>query len=811
MKYSKSVILLTFYVCFFEIQDIFCQRNINLSPTDCWNISFVLQKDAKVYLQAEIKNQEGKVLTKLRSQNMSLKSGQITLSQEIVQTAKLDYFDDEAQKYVNRTGSFPKGQYTVCTSVQDISTQSELSLICNEYTVAETILGQQNKSRVKNVDFFGSANLEFNYINPISYYAQLPSSFIRLEAEQGASIYGVPISGQFRYSTEKPGLNQDVNMFRLNFDKNRFDRQIKEIIIRKLAETQLNKVQKYAGDLQKLTEIENIEESIKVVGQQKLDTELKNMENDLRSYANDATEDAKAKYAPLRKKYDKLLQEKKKLDNLKSRYDELMALKKTWIDSGKWEELKNLAFDPPDLSDPKILLNEMKKYGNYTGMNKFLYNFQELSIGTSFPTFSPLTLNGLQINGASVAINPGNVKIATAIGKTHGTSDFNNYLPEGRFAQNLVAARLGFGREYGSSINFSALRYKNMGRNPQTNVPTEDQLPEESWVGGTDFIISIGKLRNVELHGEIAGLYKNQNTNDTIQRELDLSNFIPERKVSTNLSTSVDFAVSSGLVVRLFDQQTVIQGRFQFVGPGYVHPGVFGLRNDILRKEVGVHQKILANKLDFGFQFINEDDNNSQAKIFKTGMNQLSIFTNMLAIKNMSIRLNVSKIDFNNEFYTYQSNLISIGLNKLWKFSIKVQANTNIQTTYYRTLTDSISQNINSSYIALFHSMSISTWSVNITGQFSKNATSIFSGNQKGGSLTFGKQFKNLLSLNLGAQYHSVSNEDYRLGIIADIQAQFFTNLSLSIKAFQNNYSVYPDHVGTRNEQLVQSSIKYQW
>jgi len=776
-----------------------------LAPADAWEVVVNLPKAQRIYLIGEVKDKTGKTLLISRSEQYNANGGHSILSKQFIRTANLDYKDSDAQKSVNQTGNFPKGSYTICTKIMDVQSQSQIDEICREVEVGDPILMNGNKKPLGMLDFYGSANIETNYMNPNSYFTQYPTAFVRADAQQGIQLYGIPISVQGRYTTEKGTLNQDVNMFRINFDRNRFDAKAKEIILRKLAETQLQKVAKYASDLQTLTEIENAEGLVKQEAKGILDEKIKRTEAELREYASDNSEGARKKYDETRKIYDKLLKEKKKLDQVKQKYDELMSVKKQWIDSGKWQQLQDLAYNPPDLSDPKIILSELKKYGLFNGANKYLYSIQELSIGSAFPVFSPLTLNGIQVNGGSIAYNPGVVRLAAAGGQVQSYSPTNEFLPQGRFKQNLMAARVGLGQEYGSSINFSAVRFQDI-KSVSEGVTA---LPQNAWVGGTDFKLSIGKNRIIEWTGEVAGLALNQNTRDTLKNTFAISDRL--KSINTNLSTSFDFAATSGIALNLFEGNTTLSANGQFVGPGFNHPGSFGLRNDVLRKDFKLSQQIANRKMDLALQYITEEDNFSQSKGYNTDMRQIGVQLGFNLPKFANMRIQLTNILLNSIFYTYDSRVGNITLLRNWKSSGPISGNTMINVALYQTKTDSVSQDIQSGFFNLNQTINFNSFFVSLSGQYSHNATSIFTRTQSGVNANVGMQLKKVARIQIGTMYNQVTKDDYRLGFTADVQAQVIKNLTFSTRAFYNDYSQYPQQLTGRQEQIIQSSLRYPW
>ncbi len=781
-----------------------------LSPTDCWNVDFTLQKEQRIYMLGIIKNLDGKELVNLRSESFRGIAGRNVLNREEIKTAKLKFEDNVSESSVLSTGNFPKGRYEVCTQIIDASNNSELTKICRYAEVGDLLLKKGEKKPSAHVSFYGSAAVDYIYSSPKSFYTELPSSYTRLQLEQGLSLYSVPIAGQFRYSTEKTPVYQDVDMFSLRFDRNRFERNIKDLILRKVAESQLKKVAENADDLQKLTEFENLETELKNQSSVLLDSKQKNMEDELKILSNQNTSESKEKYVKLKRTYEKILVQKRKLEGLKERFEQLTKLKKVWEESGRLEELKNMAYNPPDLSDPKIVAAELSKYGAFKGINRFLFGIQELSIGTAFPVYTPLTLNGTQIFGANLEWNPGIFYVAACGGKVHSSISLQTDSNAVQFKQNMAALRFGFGKSYGTHISFSALRFWD-SKESISLPPGQELFPESSWVGSTDFALSFGKNRLVEFKGEIAGLLRNQNTNDTLSPVLSIQSEFVKQHFNPNFSTSIDAAASAGLHFNFFQGKTKVEVSGNFVGPGFIHPGVFGLRNDLLRQEFRVTQFTFQRQLKFSGNYSSEYDNFSESKGITTDMKQYGLDIESIFKSFPQIRLNLNRIELNNASFYYYTNVVNLFVNKSYKLGKSKPGNTSINAMYYFTDTDSTNQKINSYYISLSQFLSLPAgFFINLGAQYSKNSVATLFTQHTGYSAQIGKQFFKRIKLHLGVNFNEDASDD-KLGFNAELSGWIIQNLQFNIRAFRNNFSQYPGVVGRYQENHLEAGLKYNW
>src|SRR5207253_2575072 len=128
------------------------------------------------------------------------------------------------------------------------------------------------------------------------------------------------------------------------------------------------------------------------------------------------------KYLKLKKRYGdiKTLESKKeKIDKLNRKVEELRTFKYKLEQNGTLAKLQSYEkYDRSKLSDPRELAAQLKKFGLYNGTNKMLYGVRQIGIGNVFPSYSPLILDGIQVIGGLVEINPGLLYLAFTTGKS---------------------------------------------------------------------------------------------------------------------------------------------------------------------------------------------------------------------------------------------------------------------------------------------------------------------------------------------------------------------------------------------------------
>ncbi|HRI01874.1 MAG TPA: hypothetical protein PK006_12540 [Saprospiraceae bacterium] len=818
-NYSKQFLLLVSFTAVLSLSITAQIPSINtLAPSDVWNLTMNAPRAMKVYLLGEISDQNNVLLNELRSESIWLQQGANTLSSSNLKTIKSQWHDDQAQYSVVSTGNFPKGSYKVCTKIVESATDKVIGTSCRNVVVDEALKFKKSNEKTKPVHAYGSASIDLNYASPKPYITELPSSFARFQLEQGLSLYSFPISGAMRFTTEKTETKRDVDMFSLRFDRARFERNVKEMLLKKVAEIHLKKIKLNEADLMTLTEYEQIESKIKDLAIQKINQEIADTKEKLTKVLNDKTNEYTAEYKnKLRSYYDRLQAQKRKYEQLKSRYEQLKKTYDTWITSGRLEELKQLVYNPPQFSDPQEMLPYLKQFGAYTGMNKFLFNIKELSIGTAFPTYSPLTLNGIQLFGAAMEWNPGLFYVAACGGKVHSAVPFYVDTFNAQFKQNLAAARLGFGRIHSSYVSLNFLRFWDKDSSIATTA-RQEFYPEQSIVLSSDFNLSFGKNKLIEFGGELAGLYAKQNLYDTLPfpAQAVRSSFINSLSkfdaLKPNLSSSLDFAYNAQLGLNLFKDNTHLNLSRNFAGPGYNHPGVFGLPNDLQRTKLSVEQEFMADAMTVSLYYANDFDNFSNAKSYPTERKEIGLDAKISSKVIPQLNVRYARSAMKNEFYYFNSDIVQLTASKHFVLPGKSSTNSTINAMVYTTSTDSITNQIHSVYFFISQMLNLPKgFAINLSGQYSSNAIANLSSNVTGFNLGLGKTLFKRIRLQTAVSTNNQSLTGSKLGWNINLNGLIIPNMEFNLRAYQNNYSQYPQQIGPYSERLIQMGIRYSW
>lgn len=808
MKINTNIILTIFWL-FIRIG---YSQNINNS---IWASNIQIVKTQKSYLIIKYIDPTGKLISTSRSENISLNAGINNLSFHSIKTIKTEFFDKAAERSIATLGILPEGTYEICVTAYAVGTDEDLGRDCHTGTIVYSEADKkliQSSGLSSSIKPFGSASLNFFSTSPRQAYTELPASYLRVQADPGFSIYGIPIAGQFRYTTEKVGPYSELDLFTLKVDRSQWEQKIKSMVLSRIASSQLAKAKEYQDILVLLKDRDQLESRLKEKGTDYIQKQIERVRDSIAQIKNKIIDAGEEKLSELQQVYKGLIAKKNQVDRVVDRYRQLDALKKKWLDSGKLDELKKLAEDPPDLSDPKILLSQLKGLGALTGINKFLFNVKEISIGTAFPVYSPLTLNGTQILGGNLEWNPGLFTLAATGGKVQ-----NPYLAlvdsnAIRYGQQVAALRLGIGKTYGTYLSFNALHF--WDRASSIDIPRSYEIfPQASSVGSMDFAVSIGKKRYFELSAELAGLFKNQNTSDT-KSPIEIPEEVPTVLIDAlhpNLSSNADFAFNGSSHINLFDQKTRLSATAHYAGPGYLHPGTYGIQNDLFKQGYRLEQTVLHRKLRLAAFYNTDYDNFSGAKGLRTYRSDIGGEININAQKSLSATARFSTQHLDNSVFHYQSTVANLLLNKSIKISSTTYSNTTLSGMYFFTKTDSIANNIQSFYAFLQQSLTLrGGWSINLSGQAAINKSAALNNLTSGISGNISKTLFKKIRLAGGARYMDTPNAQ-NFGFTFDLTGDIAKNLSLNFRAFKNDYTRVLMGVVPGGEVVVQSGIKYVW
>jgi hypothetical protein len=269
--------------------------------------------------------------------------------------------------------------------------------------------------------------------------------------------------------------------------------------------------------------------------------------------------------------------------------------------------------------------------------NKFGINprwgWGEANLGSFTESYSPLTLNGIEIRGGGIRLRNGILRLGmiTGLTKREVSGNGNNK----SYRRLMSGGFIGIGKSGSTSFQLIALSardrlsdildssYISDTTGTDTIPSSQSVTPQENLVVSALTNISFSK-RRVVLKSEISGCAI---TRDRRAAELESSD-IPQfaKDIFTpRVSSSADFASMNELNLNL--GKTSFKTGFNYIGPGYVSLGVASLLADKQEIFFGMSQRLKRGtvRLDLSHQ----NDNLINQKSFTTDRNRLSTMLNI--------------------------------------------------------------------------------------------------------------------------------------------------------------------------------------
>lgn len=276
----------------------------------------------------------------------------------------------------------------------------------------------------------------------------------------------------------------------------------------------------------------------------------------------------------------------------------------------------SIGLDPRTLAKSKI-----------TGKMKFLSWFPTLEAGNCHPSYSPLTLNGINLKGVNVEFNPGGFYSAFATGKLKRVIQETDPVFQ-EYERKITFGRIGYGKKDKTqfilsmlhaiddpeSLDPDGIKYRidpdTLVLDVGTFIHGVDsgymfKMPQENYVSSAEFNLVLLKEK-LSVKSEIAGSLTtdNQNAFDIIYDK------IPE-VISDNLffntDTKMDYAFAIRPVLKL--KTTQISGGMRRIGPGFRSLGVAYLRSNVTQYDAGITQHFNRKKIRVQAFFKHNIDN----------------------------------------------------------------------------------------------------------------------------------------------------------------------------------------------------------
>jgi hypothetical protein len=286
----------------------------------------------------------------------------------------------------------------------------------------------------------------------------------------------------------------------------------------------------------------------------------------------------------------------------------------------KLEDLRNLK--ETDLQDH---MEDLQAMGLASATQGIASLFPTIILGTGYPTYTKLTLDGIPLTGGQIECTPGPFYIALAGGQvqsaTGGLTSYLSVFSQGAYRRKLLAGRFGLGAKdethlyvslvYGADDAGSLTRdslYSSL--TPQKNAVVD--------IEGRAYLLE----ERLTFGGEVAYSARTADIQAPGPGDVSLPSWLGSL-VDLNSTSSADVAFSLDGTYAVRSNGTSISGSFRRVGPGYQSPGAPYLRSDEMRYEGKLEQAFLQKQLTLSAFYRHDEDNLDNLKAYSTTVDAL--------------------------------------------------------------------------------------------------------------------------------------------------------------------------------------------
>ena len=701
---------------------------------------------------------------------------------------------------------------------------------------------EENKTKKQSpIQFSGSASLYGQYSDVQGVNTFVPRNYVRAEVHPDIAIGGIPFGVDLLYSTEQSAFRQSINQAVFRFDPNTFRRQLSQKVQSKIP------ILSKSLDIEGLSNLNSLKEKFlqkkfpdfNKWKDQLADIDIEKYEQDLKQLQSLEQILASPQIEEKINRLSELVVKPKLSETEKAEVEQLKAFKKEILKlQAKEKEIKALAAsyekvadtyqkykkakqfaDSKLIRDPSFLKQGIKKLDVISKGEKFLNGIDALSIGTTYPYYSRLSLSSLNLNGVHVELNPGPIYLAASVGQSaRFTRDsINLFKPNITLAQNTIAAKVGLGSRHDSHLHFVYLDIKDKDE----SIDSNDIRPESNRIIGTDAKLSLFQNR-LNIGGEfMTSLFtRDMEVEMTDGAEFRFQN-LPVNNLlgEANNTSSFDIAWRAFGEFDLFNRNTKVRASIEEVGPNYFSLGAPNLINDIFRWKAEFRQSFLKNRVHLS-AFARKDENNLDPLLTSSFTSTTSYgISGQIVLKNgTSVNGSYSpyaqdnNIGSTSEEFNSDATMLNISLGIPMKLGDSFNSHTML--TY-------LSHNLVSNIPGIDYDLKMYGISQNISfGSFSLNGNVNYTPNQiiadqnqevltvnASGNLLLFKSWQNTF----GYQYLGITNQESRSGFYYTSTFPITKFADFEIRAQQNIYDFVLDAQNNNMDMVIWGGLRIRW
>lgn len=835
MKVIKSILVIAFFNTFINLN---AQIEVTLPISDIKTINDIYKLEINntsgnpyaAYLVLELRR-DNRIIYEATTNQYNILQPLSMLNESLLQPVQV------TRNEVDRLS----GNLQLDVKLIDAATRQVL--FANRIPVQGVALATDNTGSLnKSLDirFSGTANLYGQFSSQQGVGSMVPQNYLRAEIHPDASIKGIPIGLDILFSTEQNAFRQSMNQVALRFDAQSFKQQMQQKLTAKvktleaigdptqLASLKALKDEAVSKKFPQLQEWQNqlndpdIQQGLKQLKQQQAVEEiLKNPEITSNISRRVELEAKKSISEEEKQELEQLTAYLTEIDKLKSKAEQLNGLTKKYQ---QYQDLNNKISkarkyaDKDLIKDPDFVKNGLKSLNVLSKGQELLNGFEAITIGTSYPYYSRLSLSSIAVNGINVEWNPGKIYLAATYGKSaRQTLNTDFTIPQLTLPQTTLATKIGYGSPNSNHLHITFIDIEDQFSEASLGSVTKAQ---DNRIIGTSGQISF--LRDkVKIGGEyMASLLTRDKTIATVENQEFARSAIPLNSLMGNINNSSSFGAAWRVFtdMRVLGNATKVKAFVERIDANYYSLGSPTLINDMLRWKAEVRQGFLKNQIYIS-AYARQDANNLNPLLTSSQSTTKSYgLTGAVMIqKYPTLTFSYAPYAQNNDIiateqnYATNATMTNVSLGYPWSISKDLITNTSI--TF---LSQDLKSNIpgidyNLKMYGLSETITYKSATLNIAANYTPNQV-IDSQNKQvvtistTGTATLLKKWRNTI----GIQYLSIKDQESKTGFILNSSYPVTSFADIELRCQRNIYSAIQD-INDFREWVAWTGVRIRW
>lgn len=440
-------------------------------------------------------------------------------------------------------------------------------------------------------------------------YQQTPASFIRTEVGTDINLFGVPFSSGYYHTTENNGMHP-INNFRISFLYDKFDANVREQVLNRIKDDRGRNL-----DLRSGVNIDEVNREMIKLSKEVETGDFKRRYQRNLSLINAAEKDTVLKTS---NKYKKAIKQKEFSDKKLGRLKLLQGLHDKYSREVKLAGIQT-GTDERKLADPGNLRMSARKYKLLNPFQSLFLSVRRFDLGTFDPRHSTLMLNGINLTGVNVEVNPGYFYGALAWGRVATDHSFLLSVFTRPASGEVLAWRAGAGRKDRFLLSVSMLKGRVENGSPVMNTSGEASATYTNHVIGAEAVYKFSRT------GE-TGIEYARSRNYAPYQEYNM--YIGSRDAIKGDQSQYSSAWNAYARFSMNQGNTSFRTSVKVVDPFFYSMGTPFLRKDNARIEVKGEQFFLKRTISAGLTWRSDRDN-----LYNLKQGTSKVYSTMLSLQ----------------------------------------------------------------------------------------------------------------------------------------------------------------------------------